>query len=106
VSSLRATGRIVDYNGTADYGAHLPVGDTSLALVGDGPTDARGAEVILVLKTHGPKLPGLVPEQLHTFAGGCADQSDTPPGTPPHLLGVPGPNDCAEIQVSVHSPGQ
>lgn len=106
VSSLRATGRIVGDNGTAGYGAHLRTGDASRALVGDGLTDARGAEVILILKTHGPKIPGLVSDQLHTFAGGCADQSDAPPGTPAHLLGAPGPNDCAEIQVSVHSAGQ
>jgi hypothetical protein len=105
VSVLRATGRIVDQAGTADYGAHLRVGDTSRALIGDGLTDVRGAEVILVLKTHGPKLPGLVSEQLHTFAGGCADQSDAPPGTPAHLVGTPGPNTCAEVQVSVHSHG-
>jgi hypothetical protein len=103
VSSLRATGRIVD-DGTAGFGAHLRVGDTARALIGDGLTNARGAEVILILKTHGPKLPGFVSQQLHTFAGACADQSDAPPGTPPHLLGTPGPNDCAEIQVSVHSP--
>lgn len=106
VSPLRATGRIVDESGTAHYGAHLRRGDTSRALVGPGLLDARDAEVILVLKTHGPKLPGLVSEQLHTFAGGCADQSDAPPGAPAHLVGTPGPNECAEIQVSVHSPGE
>jgi hypothetical protein len=105
-SVLRATGRIVDQDGAASYGAHLRVGDTSGALAGAGLLDARGAEVILILKTHGPKIPGLVSEQLHTFAGGCADQSDAPPGTPAHLLGTPGPNDCAEIQVSFHSPSQ
>ena len=62
--------------------------------------------MILVLKTHGPKLAGLVSEQLHTFGGGGADQSDAPPGAPTHLVGTPGPNDCAEVQVTVHSPGQ
>jgi hypothetical protein len=103
VSVLRATGRIVDEDGTASYGAHLRAGDASRALAGDGLHDTSAAEVILVLKTHGPKIPGLVSEQLHTFAGGCADQSDAPPGAPPHLVGTPGPNECAEIQVSVHS---
>ena len=38
VSSLRATGRIVDDNGTAGFGAHLRVGDTARALIGDGLT--------------------------------------------------------------------
>jgi hypothetical protein len=43
-------------------------------------------------------------QQLHTFAGGRADQSDATPATPPHLLGTPKPNECAEIQGSVHRP--
>lgn len=107
ISVHYGAGRIVADEGTARYGAHLRVGDTSRALFEEEPglLDARGAEVILVLKTHGPKVPGLVSEQLHTFAGGCADQSIPPHLTPrPGMLGTPGDNDCAEIQFSVHSP--
>lgn len=104
VSLLHAAGRVVGGEGRAGYGAHLRAGDTARALEGPGLLDPRGAEVILVLKTHGPKVPGLVSEQLRTFAAGCHDQSDVPPGTPPQLVGTPGPNDCGEIQVSVHSP--
>lgn len=102
-----AAGRIVSSDGTARYGAHLRVGDTSRALFQEEPglLDARGAEVILVVKTHGPKVSRLVSDQLHTFAGGCADQSTPPPLTPrPGMLGAPGDNHCAEIQFSVHSP--
>jgi hypothetical protein len=105
VSLMRATGRVIDEHGSADYGAHARVGDTSRVLVGPGLIDPRAAEVILILKTHGPKLPHRVTDQLHTFAGGCADQSDAPPGAPPELIGEPGPNQCAEIQISVHTPG-
>ena len=104
VSPMHAAGGIVDEDGTVEFGAHARVGDTSRALTGPGLVDPRGAEVILVIKSHGPKIPHLVSDQMHTFAGGCADQSDAPPGTPPELLGEPGPNDCAELQVSVHSP--
>ncbi|MDP8929096.1 MAG: hypothetical protein M3O70_11135 [Actinomycetota bacterium] len=103
-SVLHAAGRIAAEDGTASYGAHLRTGDTSRALEGPGLLAAREAELILVLKTHGPKIRGLVSEQLRTFAGGCHDQSDVPPGAPPEMVGTPGPNDCAEIQVSVHSP--
>jgi hypothetical protein len=85
----------------------LRVGDTSRALFEGEPglLDARRAEVISVLKTHGPATPGLVSEQLHTFAGGCADQA-TPPHltTRPGMLGTPGDNECAEIQFTAHSP--
>ena len=103
-SALRAAGRIVDEDGTARYGAHLKVGDASKALFGPGLLDARGAEVVLVMKAHGPKIQGLVSEMKRTFAGGCHNQDDAPPGTPPELIGTPGPNTCAEIQVSAHSP--
>jgi hypothetical protein len=103
-SLLHAAGRIVDEDGTASYGAHLRVGDTSGALVGPGLLDARGAVVVAVLKTHGPRIPELVVEQRTTFAGACADQSDAPPGAPPHLVGPEGPNDGAEIQFTVHLP--
>jgi hypothetical protein len=102
VSVLHAAGRIVDRDGTASYGAHLRVGDTRRALEGDGLTNLAGAEVVLVLRTHGPKIPGQVPEQLRTFAGGCHDQSDVPDGAPEALVGSPGPNDCGEVQLSVH----
>ncbi|MGH9151374.1 MAG: hypothetical protein ACRD03_02985 [Acidimicrobiales bacterium] len=103
VSPNYGAGRVVGEDGTAEFGTHLRVGDTSRALVGPGLVNPRGAEVILVLKAHGPKIPHLLSDQLHTFAGGCADQSDVPPGARPELVGRPGPNDCAEIQVSVHS---
>jgi hypothetical protein len=58
--------------------------------------DARRAEVTLVLRSHGPKLPDFLPEMLRTFGAGC---KNAPPGT-----GTPGPNECGEVQVSVHSP--
>lgn len=95
-SILAATGRIVARSGTARYGASLRVGDTAGALFGPGLLDVHGAEVILVLRSHGPKIPALLSEMLHTFGAGC---QEAPPGT-----GTPGPNDCAEVQVSVHTP--
>jgi hypothetical protein len=58
--------------------------------------------VVLVLRTHGPKIPGMPSQMLRTFAGRCADQSDAPPGAPEGLVGPPGPNDCDEIQFACH----
>jgi len=107
MSVHHAAGRIAAEDGTASYGAHLRVGDVSRALFEGEPglVDPRGAEVILVLKTHGPKIPALTAEMLRTFAGGCHDQT-VPPSliARPEMLGTSGPNDCAEIQVTVHSP--
>lgn len=106
ISVHRGTGRVVGDDGTASYGTHLRVGDTSRGLFTQDPglLDPRGAEVLLIAKTHGPKIPGLVSEQLHTFLGGC-DESAPPLEARPEVLGQPGPNTgCAEIQISVHSP--
>lgn len=103
-SVLHAAGRIAEEDGTAGYGAHLRVGDTSRALLGPGLLDAREALVVLVVKTHGPKIPKLTSEMLSTFAAGCQNQEDVPPGAPQELVGTPGPNDCAEIQFTVHGP--
>jgi hypothetical protein len=47
-------------------------------------TDAQAVEVNLVVKTHGPVLPGPArKQQLTTFDGGC------------------GVNACAEVQVAI-----
>lgn len=113
-----ATGRIVEEDGTATFGAHLRVGDLSRALFDGEPglTKPRDAEVLLVVKTHGQRIPELTAEMLRTFIGGCeideqvadeleklAERGVTPR---PAVFGDEGPNtDCAEIQVSVHSPG-
>lgn len=108
MSIHHGAGRIAAKNGTASYGTHLRIGDTSRALFEGEPglLDPRNAELIAVLKTHGPALPGLVSDQLRTFGGGCADQSTPPALTPrPGMLGRPGGNDCAEIQFSVHRAG-
>lgn len=108
ISVHHAAGHVVGDDGTANYGAHLRVGDTSRALFEQdrGLVDPRGAEVILIVKTHGPKIAGLVSEQLRTFLGGCEPVAVPPSLTPrPEVFGEPGPNDnCAEIQISVHPP--
>jgi hypothetical protein len=70
-SVLYATGSISGGNGHAGFGARLQVGDTSGALFGPGLLNPRGAEIHLVLRTHGPTVPGMVNEQLRSFNGGC-----------------------------------
>lgn len=109
MSVQNVAGRIVGGNGTARYGAHLRVGDTTHVLFEGEPglLDPRGAELILILKTHGPKIPGLADEMLSTFAAGC-EAPPFPPSLDPveemigTTLDADEANDCAEIQVSVH----
>jgi hypothetical protein len=86
----RAAGLVVDRSGIADVSAHLNVGQT----VGDPPLmgfegtlqDARHAEIRLVVRDHGPAIPGHIFEQTHTF------QPE---------LGVGPP---ADIRVTIHPP--
>lgn len=81
-------GHVIGGSGRAGYGLHLAVGDDSREdLWGDGPalTDPFGAEVHLVLRTHGQKQPGNVDDQIHTANEGCNPA-------------------CTNVQYSVHQP--
>jgi hypothetical protein len=61
--------------------------------------DSRHAEVHLVLRSHGEKIPGLVSDMLHTFNGGCVYD---PPidGTEP-AYGTPGDNTCVDLYFAI-----
>lgn len=101
VGVFQGTGRLVGGEGKATFADHLRTGDTAdlVTTHGEPLADPRGAEVILVLKDHGPKIPALTNEMLSTFAGGCLDQTG-PPALIESFRGPAGPNACAEIQVA------
>jgi len=84
VSVIYATGRVADAYGKADFGAKLTVGDMSYVMRGPGLTDAKNAEIHMIVRSHGPAVPELVQEQISTFDGGCPDGG------------------CTNIQFSVH----
>lgn len=78
---LVAAGHVTGASGTANFGAHLQVGDTSGSAFPEigmpdrvvGLTNPWGAQVGLLLHSHGPKVPGQVlASQLSSFTGGCA----------------------------------
>lgn len=81
----QAASHVVGGSGKASYGSRLNQGDV---LTGGGaPTfntfdDVLGSEIHLVVRSHGPKVPGS--EQLFGFNGGC------PPST------------CVNVQASMH----
>jgi hypothetical protein len=79
---LYATGHVIGGSGTASYGAHLAVGDTSGALFGPGLTNPLGAEIHLVVHDHGPADPAIVAAEIRSF-GVC------------NLV-------CTDVQFSVH----
>lgn len=80
-------GNVAGGAGRAGFAGRQDVGDTSTALFGPGLTDARGAEVQVRIRDHGPAIPGLVDDQVHTFNGGC-DQ------------GQPNEGLCKDVQTS------
>ena len=68
VSVQYAAGHVIDEGGAAEFGGYLQVGDTD-GVINDGPglLDATAANVVLVVRDHGPADPGRVNQQVHTF---------------------------------------
>jgi hypothetical protein len=58
-----AAGHVIDDSGVAEFGGHLSVGDTD-GVINNGPglLDALGADVVLVVRDHGPADPGRLPQ--------------------------------------------
>jgi hypothetical protein len=83
-----AAGHIIASDGVGDYGAYLRQEDASgcasPALPCNGLFNARTADIHLVVRTHGAPIPGLIPDQIHSFNGGCP------------------PNTCKNIQAGPH----
>jgi hypothetical protein len=86
VSVQYAAGHVIDEGGAAEFGGHLSVGDTD-GVINGGPglLDATGANVVLVVRDHGPADPGRVDQQVHTFD-------------------VCNPT-CTDLQISMHAAG-
>ena len=84
---LFTTGHVVGNNGTLNYSGHRRVFDRSGAIgppCADGLTNPQGAAIHLIIRSHGPKLPGQVNLQISTFGGGC----DV--------------NECDDVQAAAH----
>ncbi len=107
VDVLFAAGHVVGKNGVGNFSAHLNLNDASESIndIQGLPVDigglhnAQDAEVHLVLRTHGPKVPGVVNEQISSYEGGCDDPFLYYPFTEyPDAIG-----ECADIVFAVHS---
>jgi hypothetical protein len=72
-----------------------------------GLTNPRGAQVALLLHSHGPSVPGSIPSQLSSFTGGCdvflgdlefagSGLADGPEDVPDAV------GECSTIRASVH----
>lgn len=94
VSVLWATGVIVGSDGTADFSAHLQVGNPpGMVSFGPGLVDPMNAEIHLPVRSHGRAMVGHVAEQISTTQGLC---EITKPD--------PGSSKCLDVQVAYHMP--
>lgn len=68
-----AGGGIVNGSGTLNVKVRLSVGPLEgfPGPAGDGLEDPRNAEIVFILRTHGPAVPGIVDQQTSTLMGGC-----------------------------------
>lgn len=99
---LFATGHVVGGSGKGNFAARLNEGDTDGSLFpppSAGLIDAAQAEIHLVVRSHGPAIPGEVNEQIRSFGGGCTAFLD-----PPAVPGEEG--ECADVQFAVHAPSE
>lgn len=104
-------GRRIGGSGKATYAGRRNEGDNSgsilpgwLRLPSPGLIDARTAEIHLIVHTHGPAIPALIGEMLHSFNAGCGPVFDPALPDVPEELGTHGPNTCMDIQVAVDPP--
>lgn len=80
-----ATGFVTGSNGTANVTAHLDAGDLPIGvdeLLGTGQGlesgNGLGAEIHLIVRSHGKSIAGAVGSQISTFAGECGVAPDYP----------------------------
>lgn len=101
-----AAGMVVGASGHATFSGHQSVGPMDGWLPDRSFDNPRGAEVHLVVNDHGPKLAEHMPGMIHTYRGGCADDSPFPGFFPDTALadGAAGPNTCRLTQSAVFQP--
>ena len=99
---LYATGKVVKRGTLGYFRAYLKEGDNA-GSINDvfglpeygGLLDSKKAEVHLVVRSHGPAIPGQIRDQIGSFGGGCT--TDLPAFTEvPDEVG-----ECADIQFAV-----
>ncbi len=90
ISVLGATGNLVGESGEGHFAAWLGVGEVPGVLFGPALQNASGAEIHVVLRTHGPLDPDTFDEQITAFNGGCPAEFPNAP--------------CRNVQSAVHQP--
>lgn len=94
-------GIVAGGSGKGTISSHLAVGDLANSWLGNGFQDARNSEIHLVVNDHGPKIPDQLGDMLHTYRGGCTNESLIYPfPATAKSDGIPGPNTCVLYQAA------
>jgi hypothetical protein len=98
-----AAGNVAGGSGRATFAASITTGPLTGWLPDREFTNPMGAEIHLVINDHGPMIPEFMPGMIHTYRGGCSDDSPFPPVFPETALadGEVGPNICRLYQSAV-----
>jgi hypothetical protein len=101
------SGHVVGASGKGTFYGRLRAGDDSESMSADfGLPRACGlqkgntfsAEVHLVLRSHGPKIPGMIRDQSSGYFGGCSTFFDPFTQIPMEK------GECGDIEFSIHAP--
>jgi hypothetical protein len=107
---LFGDGKVVGGNGNATFTARLNTGDSA-----DPPPPpppfafapyqaGENNEFHVVIRSHGPKIPGEVSEQIHTFNGGCeVEVGPSPPESPGEFPVPENSGECGDVQLYIFS---
>jgi hypothetical protein len=92
-------GKVVDATEDQIFSAYLPKGDLAKGWFDEGFTNPMGAEIFMILNSHGPAIDGEVGDMTSSYRGGCTDASIPPPFPAKGKLdGKVGPNTCVLSQ--------
>ena len=97
-NSIYAAGHIAGGSGKGTFSAHTSVGE--IFDNGDIFDNPLTAEVHIVIRSHGQAVPGMIPDQIHTFEEGCITILPQGPGRiwpDSDELGR-----CANVQLAIH----
>ncbi len=105
VEVMYAAGQLVGIGGSAIFSAHLKNYDSS-GSINDlfnmpnygGLQNSQRAEIHLVLRDHGPAIPGQIADQIGSYEGGCLYDLGAFSGDVPDA-----PGECADLLAAVHS---
>ncbi|MDH3709118.1 MAG: hypothetical protein OER04_04475 [Cyclobacteriaceae bacterium] len=104
VDVMYAAGNVAGGSGIAGFAGHLKENDISAStneffgLEPVGLLDSKKAEIHLVVRSHGPKIPGQVQDQISSYEGGCTVFFD------PFTEIPDAPGECADTQFAIYPP--